>query len=81
MPEPLVQRLIEIQQKEGLGNGAFAAKLGIDQSMWWRVRCSSQRAGRKVVDGALRLYPELAPLLAHAMQISTDHPAEKQGAA
>lgn len=81
MPEPLVQRLIEIQQAEGLSNSAFAAKLGIDQSMWWRVRCSSQRAGRKVIDGALRLYPDLAAMLAHPMQIYKDNNADQQGVA
>lgn len=81
MPEPLVQRLIEIQQAERLSNGAFAAKLGIDQSMWWRVRCSGQRAGRKVIDGALRLYPDLAPTLACTMQISIGDNADTQGAA
>lgn len=81
MPEPLVQRLIEIQQEEGLSNGAFAAKLGIDQSMWWRVRCSNQRAGRKVIDGALRSYPEVAPLLAQPVQICPESGVTSQGVA
>lgn len=81
MPEPLVQRLIEIQQAEGLSNGAFAAKLGIDQSMWWRVRCSDQRAGRKVIDGALRSYPDLAILLAQDVQICPTVGVKSQGAA
>lgn len=81
MPEPLIQRLIEIQQHERLSNGAFAEKLGIDRSMWWRVRRSNQRAGRKVVDGALRCYPELAPLLAQDVQICPTAGVLSQGAA
>lgn len=67
-PEPLVQRLIDLQSTEGLTGAAMAAKLGIDAGHWSKVRRGLVTAGRDTVDGALRAYPELRHVLAESLQ-------------
>ena len=58
--EPIVQRLVEIQKEKGLTGTQFAEKLGVHAGHWSKVRRGIHRAGRGVIDGALRNYPELS---------------------
>lgn len=71
MLDPLVERLLVLQEAEGLSNTAFAEKLGIDVSQWSRIRRGVVPAGGKVIRGALRAYPGLSDTLAKSVQITT----------
>lgn len=79
--EPFVQALLERQAQEGISGNAFARRLGVDSSMWSLVSRGERRAARKVIDGALRLYPDLAPLLVPELSIDNSVAVIQQGAA
>ncbi len=68
--EPLVQKLIENQEREQLGTRAFARKLGVAPSVWSRVRRGENRPARAFVEAALRTYPELAYVYTAALHRS-----------
>lgn len=70
MVEPLVLKLIERQEAEGISGAAFARRLGIAKSYWWKVSHGDQQAGRKIVNGALSVYPDLVSLLVPSSSIS-----------
>lgn len=78
----LVRRLVQIQTDRGLSNAEFARMLGVNRAMWSMVRSGSREPGKKVIEGAFRLWPELSFVYAQALQISTvsrpnsDAPAE-----
>lgn len=72
MVEPLVLKLIERQEAEGISGAAFARRLGITKSYWWKVSHGDQLAGRKIVDGALSAYPDLVSLLVPVSSIGND---------
>ena len=77
MPEPFVAALIERQERDCLSDQQFAEQLGVDRSYWFRVRRGDRRAARRLINGALRLDPSLAPLLADPLTIGTDTVAER----
>lgn len=78
----LVRRLVQIQTDRGLTNAEFAKMLGVNRAMWSMVRSGNREPGKKVIEGAFRLWPELSFVYAQALQISTptrtdrDEPAE-----
>lgn len=72
MPEPFVAALIERQERDRLSNQQFAEQLGVERSYWSRVRRGERRAARRLINGALRMDPSLAPLLADPLTIGND---------
>lgn len=67
--DPIIKRLIEIQHEKGMTSTSFAELLGLDKSTWSKVRSGDiQSAGRKILDGALRAFPELAYLHVQMLQ-------------
>lgn len=70
--DPLITALIEQQEAEGLGNNAFARKLGVDKSTWSTVRrgTSPGRRSAAIFAGALREYPEVVRRVASQLEIS-----------
>lgn len=67
----LVRHLVLIQQEEQLSDEAFARKLGVHRVMWSLVRRGLRQPGKRVIEGALRLRPELGDVYAQSLQIST----------
>lgn len=70
--DPLIRALIEQQDAEGLGNNAFALKLGVDKSTWSTVRrgLDPKRRSAVIFDGALRVYPEIVRRVAQEFEKS-----------
>lgn len=66
--EPVVVWLNKAQKEEGLGSNAFARKLGINAGHWSKVRRGEESMGRKLLEAALRLYPELSYVHARSLQ-------------
>lgn len=75
----LVRRLVQIQTDRGLTNAEFARMLGVNRAMWSMVRSGSREPGKKIIEGAFRLWPELSYVYAQALQISTDTRADRDG--
>lgn len=70
--DPLIQALIKQQEAEGLGNNAFARKLGVDKSTWSTARrgVAPERRSAAIFQGALRQYPEVVRRVAEGFEIS-----------
>ena len=50
---------LQLKQKElGLGDGAWAAHLGMDASHWWRLRHGQREVTTDLVRRVLELWPE-----------------------
>lgn len=77
----LITRLSEIQDQQGLNNEAFARLLGVDRVTWSLTRRGKRPLGKRVIDGALRLRPELSYVYAQSLQESTDARANTDVAA
>lgn len=56
---PLIKRLVEIQRELDASDRQFAAKLGVDWSFWSYARKGERAAGRKLIEGACRAFPEV----------------------
>lgn len=69
-PEPIVRELILRQGAEKISGDAFARRLGITPAMWSLVRRGKRSGGRKLIDGALRLYPDLSDFYVQDLTIS-----------
>jgi hypothetical protein len=69
MNDPLVAKLIEIQESEGLNGVEFARRLGVHTSYWHLVRQGDRGVGRKLLDGALAAFPEFAAFYARRLTI------------
>ena len=70
--DPLISALIEQQDAEGLGNNAFARKLGVDKSTWSTARRATvpSRRSAAIFSGALRAYPDVVRRVASQLEIS-----------
>lgn len=66
-------RLAEKQRDLGVSDGQFAATLGVTRTRWNGVKNGRADPGYKLIRGALKAFPELAPLVAQAM---TREPSE-----
>jgi len=76
MSDPLVAKLIEIQEREQLNGVEFARRLGVHTSYWHLVRQGDRGVGRKLLDGALTAFPEFAAFYAQRLTISQDQSAD-----
>jgi hypothetical protein len=68
--EPIVVALMERQAKLNLSSGKFSRMMGVTPPYWCNIRQGKQRAGRKLIDGALRAFPDLAYLYVRELHIS-----------
>lgn len=55
-------RLIEIQKREGSTDKAFAKKLDICRGSWNRIKNKRSGIGKRTLETALSVYPELIPV-------------------
>ena len=69
MSNPLVAKLIEIQEREGLNGVEFSRLLGVHNSYWHLVRQGDRGIGRKLLDGACSAFPEFAAYYAQTLTI------------
>lgn len=69
--DPIVQRLEEIRQREGMTQNAMARRLGVDRGLWSRIRRGKISPGRSSLERAFRAYPELHFLYAVTLQESS----------
>lgn len=72
MPDPVVERLIRIQDDSGMSIRAFARHLGVDPTLWSRVRSGKRRAARGFLERAVSRYPELGYVFVHGVQNGND---------
>ena len=77
----LIKRLSEIQDQQGLSNEAFARMLGVDRVTWSLTRRGKRPLGKRVIEAALRLRPELSYVYAQSLQDSTGERANPDAAA
>jgi hypothetical protein len=75
---PLVTALIQQQEAEGLGNNAFARRLGIDKGTWSNVRRGIEQPAGSVFAAAFRTYPEVVRKAAEVLEISINEDEETQ---
>lgn len=77
--DSLIQALARQQDLEGLGNNAFARKLGVDQSTWSRLRRGvTEWRSAAVFEAAMRTYPEIVVSVAQALADSNVSVADDQ---
>ena len=80
--DALVAALIEQQEADGLGNNAFARRLGVDKATWSNVRRDLQAPSGAIYSAAMRVYPDVVIRVARELEISNDadvqnlHPVE-----
>lgn len=74
MQDPLVDRLNEIRERDGLTYLSLAELLGVDQAYVYRVLKGQGPMGRKLLDGALRAYPELRQVYADSLTVRHEQP-------
>lgn len=56
----LIEKLREIQTREGLSDYKFADKLGVSHQLWQMTRTDKREIGLTILQGTLRAYPELS---------------------
>lgn len=78
--DPLIRALTEQQEAEGLGNNAFARKLGVNKATWSTVRreVDKDRRSGAIYEAALRLYPALVARVAQELAISNSSDVDAQ---
>lgn len=75
---PLVTALIAQQDAEGLGNNAFARKLGVDKGTWSNVRRGLEQPATSIFAAAFRTYPEIVARVALTMGIPNEQDVDSQ---
>lgn len=80
MRDPVAAKLLEIRDREGLSTAAMARQIGVDGSYLHLVFKEERGVGRKMLEGALRVYPEVAITLAQSLTISHDGVAQDEPA-
>ena len=66
---PLISRLSEFQAREGLSARQFAQRrLHVNASTWTRARRGDIGVGKKLLDAAVRAFPELSYLYVQVLQ-------------
>ena len=71
MNDPLAAILREIKRRDGLTLTEMARLIGVDNGYLSYVLSGKRRVGRKILDGAGRLWPEV--LVAHAESLKICH--------
>ena len=59
----MLDKLIQIQRREGLTDAAMAERLGISRSMWTLIRGGHYRLSGDASIAAAGVWPELTPAL------------------
>lgn len=77
MRDALADKLIEIRDREGLTTAAMARLIGVDGSYLHLVLRGERGVGRKMLDGAMSAFPEIAEAHAKALTISHDDVADE----
>ncbi len=72
MGDPIAAKLREIRAREGLTTAALARQIGVDSSYLHLVFRGERDIGRKMLDGAIVAYPEVADVYAQALTIRRD---------
>jgi len=80
MRDPIADTLLEIRDREGLSTAAMARLLRVDQSYLHLVFRGERNVGRKMLDGAVRAFPEVRDAHARTLTISLDNEATTHGA-
>ncbi len=72
--QPLIEKLKEIQRREGLSDEEFAkSKLGISRQQWQFAKAGTREIGEKMLGGIVAKLPELSPeVLAHLREKNGD---------
>lgn len=71
MRDPVAVRLNEIRAREKLSFKAMADAMAVDVGQLYRALDKEAGIGRKMLDGAIRAYPEIADV--YARSLTTDH--------
>lgn len=66
----MAAKLLEIRDREGLSTAALARRIGVDSSALHLVFRGDRGVGRKMLDGAIREFPEVAESLVRLLTIS-----------
>jgi hypothetical protein len=72
MVDPIVARLIKIETESGMSSRAFARHLGVDPTLWSRVRSGKRRGARDFLERVVSKYPELGYVFVHGVQNGHD---------
>jgi transcriptional regulator with XRE-family HTH domain len=81
MDDPVVAKLLEIRNRERLSTAAMARRIGVDQSYLHLVFRGERGVGRKLLDGAIAAFPEVADAHARPLTIRHDTVADQQDTA
>lgn len=77
MRDAIAEKLLEIRDREGLSTAALARLIGVDGSYLHLVFRGERGVGRKMLDGAISAFPEVADTHARPLTISHDDLAAK----
>lgn len=78
MQDPVVAKLREIRDREGLSTGRMARQIGVDQSTLYLVFQGQRGVGRKLLDLAIAAYPEIADSHANPLTLRHEDMANEQ---
>lgn len=59
MVEELVEEIKKLQELRGLSDSRFAGSIGVDHSLWSKIKNGKALPGGKFLRGVMRTYPEL----------------------
>lgn len=79
MRDPLAAKLLEIRDRDGLSTATMARLIGVDPSYLHLVFRDKRGVGRKMLDGAMSAFPEIAEMHARSLTISHDAHADSHG--
>lgn len=78
MRDPIAVRLNEIRAREKLSFKAMADAMGVDTGQLFRALEKNGGVGRKLLDGAIRTYPEIADVYAQSLTIGHENVDDEQ---
>jgi transcriptional regulator with XRE-family HTH domain len=78
MRDAIAAKLLEIRDREGLTTAALARRIGVDSSYLHLVFRGEREIGRKMLDGAIVAFPEVADVYAQSLTIRRDLMARRQ---
>jgi hypothetical protein len=70
----LIELLEDIEREHGYTGVQLSAQIGVDKSLWSRVRRGHERFGAGSCARIIRRYPELADAAAHYLAATTERP-------
>lgn len=78
MQDPVADKLAEIRDREGMSTAAMARRIGVDSSYLHLVFHGDRSIGRKLLDGAILAWPEVADVYAQSLAIRRESVADTQ---